>query len=376
MPVNTQDFVHGVDFTGINPVAGADFNNGVDLAAPYQDSATEGKGLNLVTKDTALDTPDVPNAAIITKWKKYLWIRVPHATATEHTPSVYAWNDDIVSDVTFLKWVITEPDLTQLTTDVATALADSANALATANLANINAGDAQIRANNASNDASDAKATAETASANATTALANAATAQTTATAAQTAANNASSTAVAKKDINAALNPDVNSLSRLRTNELKTGVEWYQEKNNYALVVERYANGNDGPAGVNGAAQDRVLNTIINNMSPAIAIFNSKYITFTQFGDYYIRARAPVTNTGQAKHVLAIVLNDVGATVLLHGSATNHNTDTNPNTSYAQVEGKISLADGDAVKLSHYIFDTTGAITLGKAVGAGLTEQY
>src|SRR5436305_2019125 len=99
MALNTQDFDHGIDFTGLPNVTGGDLNNGVDLAQPHQDTATTGKGLILVTKDTALNIPDVPDAVTHTKWKKYTWQRVPFDAAA---PIHYGWNEGAALDGTFL----------------------------------------------------------------------------------------------------------------------------------------------------------------------------------------------------------------------------------------------------------------------------------
>ena len=103
MPLSDQDLLKGLDFTGINPATGADHNNLLELAAPVSDSASEGKGLIVWTVDSALDTPIVPDASITTKWKRYLWIRVPHSTATNTSPIIYAWNPNVASDPTYLQ---------------------------------------------------------------------------------------------------------------------------------------------------------------------------------------------------------------------------------------------------------------------------------
>lgn len=173
------DFLNTVDFTALTNPTAADHNNLVDLAQPYTD-----KGILLVTTDTALDTPDVPNAIVTARWVRYLWLRKPHSTATITTPILYAWNANATSNPTYLKW--------EKVADVATAAADlqaqitaldgrvdvvevsAANAVTQSGTAATQAAAAVLTANSANG-------TALAASANATTALANANTAQTTA---------------------------------------------------------------------------------------------------------------------------------------------------------------------------------------------------
>src|SRR5215813_7357692 len=108
MALSAQDLIHGIDLTLVNPITGADLNILVDEAVPVLDTATTGKGINLVTVDTALNVPDVPNPELSSqynKWKLYIWVRKPHSTATSKESSLYIWNDDAVSDATFLKWI-------------------------------------------------------------------------------------------------------------------------------------------------------------------------------------------------------------------------------------------------------------------------------
>ena len=111
MALSTLDFLHGVDMTGINPVTGADLNSLIDQAIPIDDGGDLGKGLVIATIDSALNTPVVPDAAVTTKWKRYLWRRVPHVSAVIQLPSIYAWCDNAVSDAIYLKWLqITNED--------------------------------------------------------------------------------------------------------------------------------------------------------------------------------------------------------------------------------------------------------------------------
>lgn len=130
MPVSVYDFVKGLDFTGLTPASGADFNKLLDDAAPYGD-----KGIILYTVDTALNTPDVPDAGVTAKWVRYIWLRIPFAGAAIKTPIVYAWNDDLaVADPVYKKWFAISADISSLTASLAAtdAIADSAKATADA----------------------------------------------------------------------------------------------------------------------------------------------------------------------------------------------------------------------------------------------------
>lgn len=170
MPIAIYDFTTGLDFSALANATGADHNNLVDQAVPY---ATD-KGIVMVSTDTALNTPDVPNpntSASYTKWKNYIWVRRVHSTATDTTPLSYTWNENAVSHATYLKWVRIPADTSALEAlidaldlRVDDLEASMATALATANAAN-------ATANLASTNASSALATANTANTNATTAL-------------------------------------------------------------------------------------------------------------------------------------------------------------------------------------------------------------
>lgn len=46
-------------------------------------------------------SPDVPDAAVTTAWKQYLWVR---QAGSATIPKVYAWNEYATSDTTYLKW--------------------------------------------------------------------------------------------------------------------------------------------------------------------------------------------------------------------------------------------------------------------------------
>lgn len=189
--------IKGLDFTALVNAAAGDHNNLVDLATPYSDSANEGKGFTLWSKDSALNVPRVPDSNTFSLMKGCLWIRKLHSTASTHIPYLYAWDDNSISDATYLKWKRVEADLTGIQAQIDAQTVNIASANAAANAAQITANTASTTANNANNTANGASATATGAAANATTALANAAIADGKAVAAQTTANAATSAAAA-----------------------------------------------------------------------------------------------------------------------------------------------------------------------------------
>lgn len=156
------DLTKGLDFTGLYQATAtaADHNNLVDAATPYTD-----KGLVLWSVDTAVGVPDVPNASSTTKWKRYIWMRIPHTSVVSPAntvPYFYAWNDSATSVATYLKWQRIQADFTTV------------NATIAALQAELDASQLDITANGLTANA--ASSLASTASNNATLALANAAT--------------------------------------------------------------------------------------------------------------------------------------------------------------------------------------------------------
>lgn len=159
MSHSVYDLTKGIDITGLPTVSGGDLNNLIDAATPYTD-----KGLILWSVDTAAGVPDVPDAAATTKWKRYIWVRIPHTSVVppaNTVPYFYAWNDTATSVATYLKWQRIEADFTTV------------NALIAALQAELDASQLDITA--ATNTANAANSTAGTAATDATNALANAA---------------------------------------------------------------------------------------------------------------------------------------------------------------------------------------------------------
>lgn len=93
MPASTQDVAKPFDPTGYATITGAQLGQLVDGIGPYAD-----KGIVVSTTDVA-GVPDVPNAAVTTKWKTYIWRRVMVSSVV-----AYMWNDAAASDATYLKW--------------------------------------------------------------------------------------------------------------------------------------------------------------------------------------------------------------------------------------------------------------------------------
>jgi len=173
MALSVFDFLKGLDFTALGNATAADHNALIDSAVPYSDNANEGKGLILWTIDSALNTPRVPDpttAAQYNKWKRYIWIRLPHSSATSTIPLFYAWNDNATSVATYLKWQRPEANvddiqaqLDALDLRVDDLEASMATALATANAANATANLASTNASSALTVATAAQADADTA---------------------------------------------------------------------------------------------------------------------------------------------------------------------------------------------------------------------
>src|SRR5438477_3364433 len=157
MAISTQDLVKGIDLTGLASVTASQIDQLIDAALPESK-----RGFVLSTTDTAPNIPEVPNAVVTTKFKRYLWRRV----LTDNTAKLYFWKDSLVSDVTYLKWCEINAELAAIQADVATALLDattaetnSNNALSTSQTAQTIAQSALDAANKAQSDVDTLKAT-------------------------------------------------------------------------------------------------------------------------------------------------------------------------------------------------------------------------
>ena len=227
MAFSLFDIVKGTDFTALTTATAADHNTLVDAANPVLDTSVEGKGFVIWSVDSALDTPIVPDPTLSSshfKWKRYVWLRVPHSTATNLVPKLYVWNDNATSIATYLKWrqieadlSSVEADITALENDVADLQADIATVSSQASAAVLLAGPASTNASKALGVAGDAKANAQTAIADAAAAQTDADAAQATADAANTAATSATTAANAASASVTALAATVKSFTSSAT---------------------------------------------------------------------------------------------------------------------------------------------------------------
>ena len=120
--MNLNDFVKGVDLTAVTDPTGSEVNQQFELGTPSSD-----RGYVLYTTDAALDTPIAPNPLTSTgynKAKRYLWLRIPHSSATDKTPYIYAWNDNAASSAPLLKWQLLQTSGDRFTTAIAEAITD------------------------------------------------------------------------------------------------------------------------------------------------------------------------------------------------------------------------------------------------------------
>ncbi len=142
MAISTQDLVAGIDITALSVVSGSELNQLVDVARTAANT-----GLVLNTVDTSPSIPDVPNpnanysGVIPVWWVRYIWLRKKFDSTSP--PILYAWDDNLASDPTYLKW--------RNLSDI------SDEALVIANQALANAATAQLAANSAQTTANQAR---------------------------------------------------------------------------------------------------------------------------------------------------------------------------------------------------------------------------
>lgn len=234
MAIPVEDFLNGVDYTAYGSWSGALVNQGFANLAPNDNAAgAEAIGLTLWSKDSALDTPRVPDPSGLGagKWKRYLWVRIPHTSSTSKNPIIYGWNDSAVSDATLLKWLTPTVDTGELQDQIDTlvvqvnALQTSVNnvlAQVTAAVTQSNA--AVTTAQTAVNTATNALNAANTAETDAQTAITGVAAVTVTANQALTNANAAVTTANAAATAAAAAQATANqALGSRKISEFRTG---------------------------------------------------------------------------------------------------------------------------------------------------------
>jgi hypothetical protein len=362
---SSNDFLHGVDFTGVNPINAGDLNNLVDLSEPYSDGATRGKGIILWTIDTALDTPDVPSPVVIPKWIRYVWIRIPYVGAEDKVPKIYGWNNDSDSAAILLKWNQLIPDVAQFQAQI-DIISAQLNALeATTNGAIASANAASVTANAAFNLATTAQTDADTAQATAVTAQANSANAVSTATNALTIANAAKTAADTNKTIFQIVPGTAGQ--KIRTNLAASALEYFNDINNYVRVSETQAIGVDAGASINGTSV-RALNTEDFDGGNNVTIAASK-ITL-KAGIWKVYGTVP-SNAGAGSKSQAYLIDDVAGTKIIKGTS---EVATAGGSTKSILVGIVTLAADTVLRIDHHC-DTALAGGLGKAAGFD-TEVY
>lgn len=357
--LSINDFSHGVDFTGVNPINVGDLNNLVDLAATKQDSATEGKGIILWTIDVGMDAPSVPNPAATAKWIRYIWIRIPFVGSDNKVPKIYGWNVDSPDDVTFLKWNQLIPDVTQFQAQIDIILAQVNALSATTNGAIASANAAAVTANSAFNLATTAQTDADNAQAIATTAQANSANAVSTANNALTTANAAQTAANANKTI-AQITPGTAG-QKIRVKSDASALEYFEDAKNYVRVSEIQLVGVDAGNSINGTTI-RVLNTedfdAGNNVVVAASMITLKAGVWKVFG--IVPSNAAAGSKSQA-----FLVDNASGTKMIKG--TSEVASGGGNTK-SMLIGFITLAVDSVLRIDHQC-NTATVGGLGKAAG-------
>lgn len=347
MAFSLQDFVRGIDMTGIDPATAADLNDLVDLSSPISDTVLEGKGIILWSKDTAPDTPIVPDAATNVKWKRYIWIRIPYLTVDDQTPKIYAWNDNgPISFVTNL-WQQIIPDTASLQAAIDAVETLANTALLNANAAQVTAANANTNAATALTNANAALVTANSASAAAQAAGLAAASAQSTANAAQTTANEALVAATAPKAPGDGISPGT-SFQQIRTNRAGTAAEWFTPVDNYVKFNEQYAKNTDAPNAVIGA-NVRQFNTEVHDTGGLASVLAGVITLAT--GTWYVRAKY-ASRGGEPNQ--GFLIKDSDNSLLLEGDTDWINASGSSNQVFGEVCGIIVLAAATGVRVDHY----------------------
>ncbi len=378
MALSPQDLFHGVDITGINPVNPGDLNNLVDNAAPVSDSGNEGKGLNLWTIDSALGVPRVPNAPVTTKWKRYIWIRIPFTGVTD-SPRIYAWNDNVTSDTTYLKWKEILIDVTVFQAQINQALSEAQTAQSTSNTALATANTANSAASTAFALATSAETNAQSAISNATVSLDQANSALSTANIAKAAADNAVSIAGTKRDVAAVLNPGTAG-QYIRTKADASAAEWFDQINQYVKVSYSPAKNTAPQAGTAADWTKRKIDTEDNDTGNLVTIATD-IITFGTPGIYRVHIVCPMQAQTSCIHKAVLVDTDTNLVLLLGTIATSETTSTSSN---SIISGIVTITA--AIKnlaIYHYISGTgrLGAnaaanIDFPKVAGVATKEVY
>lgn len=367
-----QDLTSAIDFTGLAGFDGSTLNQSLASQIPTDGSLTnlEGIGLTFPTIDTALNVPNVPDPVgqHQRRWKRYIWARVPFAGAADPTITLYSWNDSVVNDPIFFKWVTTRSNVALINSNITNlqnqlaVTTDTANtALATATSASTLANTANTNATNASSQAVTAQNTATTAQTSATNANTLAVTANTAAQAANVTANNALATANANKLVTQ-ITPGLAG-QRIRTNSAGSANEYYSASNTIATLAEVQATGVAGDTVNNGSFQDRTLNTTIADPGALVTSLAANAFIL-KAGTYRLKALVPMT-AASVKHC-ARLYNTTDGVQVRQG--------TNAATSSSSEVNAIFTTDGTkAFKIQTWTSVNTAG---GLACSFGLSEIY
>lgn len=352
MPLTTQDFEKGLDFTALVTASGSQHNQLIELAIPKDDSGAtvEGKGMILVTRDSAVGVPTVPDASVTTKWKRYIWARVAHTSVVSQTVTLYGWSDNATNDAVFKRWIAVAPTVAQFQAIVDAALAAAQAAQATANTAISTANAANTTASTALTTATNAETTANSVATTANNALATATTAQSAATLANSVANTANVTA-------STANTTANSALAAATANRNA---------RYVCIVEQQNAGVGAGANV-GGANVRQLNIERNDVGNLATV--AAGIVTVNTGTYRVRAWSIGHNvTG---HQLYLVKNSDNSTLIIGSTAKVNGVSINLT---SELEGLIVLSAATAIRLDDY-FSGTNANGLGDSLNIGPADK-
>lgn len=367
MALTLQDFSHGVDFTGINPATGGDHNNLVDLASPVADASVQGgKGLVLYTIDSAINTPRVPDPTQLgyDKWMRYLWVRRPVAGSPNTSPQLYAWNDDALTDATYLNWIEIVADTGALQAQI-TAIVNQLGAI-------------QATAVNAQTVANQANTTANQANANSQNALNQIAGATTTANAAKAAADAATAAVTT-------LTADLNTLQQQVNSIVTTSIPTLTNLvRSCAILAETAASTTSLGALVVGR-NIRNINTKVYDAQNLITLSAGK-IQFNVAGTYRVKARVAWTadvGGNQANGCQAFLVADAGGAILGTGQSTYisavSQSGANLITAHSEVMAILTLTANTVIHVDLFASTNSGFNGVAAQSGVfpgGTTELY
>lgn len=380
MAISTQDFQHGVDFTGLGTTATASNHNQlVDQGTPTADASVDvGRGLPVTTTDSGVGVPVVPDAATNTKWQRYIWIRRPNAADTVTVSKLYTWNNALVSDATYKKWTAVTVDLTAVNAAIATANTNASTALAAANTAQSTANAASTAATAASaaataanNAAAAAQTTANSASSTATTANANASAALTAANSATTAAN---------ANIGAARLVGYSSaFQQIRANSAGTLAEWFDPRNEQVYITnattQTIATTITWPNAVVRTDTYVIPILTVNSPGALCAITPITYVMTFSPGVYrsliffYLDdSLSAATGAGNTYATWYVALQKVSDSSIVLQTPTYSNQPTF--TKYIQMAGLLSISNAASSTAYRFIFV---GVTTGSGTGVGST---